>query len=359
MPRTRRIVMATLAAVALATGAGPSLPQTQASVEAAPSLPGSTAWSAARQAGARLPDLAAGTPGSVAQFFTGLRSREGHDLARQFPEAVGNLDGAPPALRYAANQIEAANAGLDKTLHLEGRQLLALDPRDRGLAVEVVGDLRTATRVAVLVPGVGADLRHLDGQGGVAAAAHALQAEAVRQDPDAQLAVVAWAGYATPVEPGAAAMQGALAREGARRLDRFLTGLTAYTSVPIGLFCHSYGSVVCGTTPLPDQVRDIVVFGSPGVRARTAADLSHTARVWAALADGDPIRWLPTMRVGDYGHGPSPVDPAFGARVVTTAGARGHSGYFDAGSESLLNFARIALGHGDEVNLAAPVRASE
>ncbi|MGH3490055.1 MAG: hypothetical protein ACRDP8_19370, partial [Actinopolymorphaceae bacterium] len=82
--------------------------------------------------------------------------------------------------------------------------------------------------------------------------------------------------------------------------------------------------------------------------------LSRTARVWAALAEDDPIRWLPSMQVGDFGHGPSPVDPAFGARVMATSGAHGHSGYLDEGSESLHNFARIALGRPAEVSLTAP-----
>ncbi len=357
MPRTRRIVLAALATVVLATGAGPSLPPTHASLGSVESIPGYHAWRAARHAGLQLPNLVSATPTKVAHFFTDLPSVESRALVQRFPATVGNLDGAPPALRYAANQAEAAHAGLDKALGLKGRQILALDPRNRGLAVEVVGDLRTANRVAVLVPGVGSDLRHLDTHGGVAAAAHALQAEAVRQEPGARLAVIAWAGYATPAEPDASAMQGTLARDGAQRLSKFLGGLTAYTSAPIRLFCHSYGSVVCGMTPLPRQVGDIVVFGSPGVRARTARELSPTARVWAALAEGDPMRWLPTMRVGDYGHGPNPVDPAFGARVLATAGAHGHSGYFDPHSESLRNFARIALGRDDEVSLVAPLQA--
>ncbi|MEQ7127851.1 alpha/beta hydrolase [Actinopolymorpha sp. B11F2] len=355
MARTRRIVMAALATVVLASGAGPSA-QPTISGDVLTSFPGAAAWRAARQAGLPMPAAVSASPAAVADFFDSLPLTEGGALARRFPAIVGNLDGAPPGLRYAANQKEAASHGVDHRIDLRGRQFLALDPRDRGLAVEVVGDLRTADRVAVIVPGAGADLDHLDTRGGVAASARALLAEAERQEPGTNLAVVAWAGYPTPNEPDPSAMQGDLARDGARRLHRFLAGLAAYTPAQIGLFCHSYGSVVCGMTPLPKQVSDIVVYGSPGVRHATATGLSRTARVWAALADSDPIRWLPAMRFGDYGHGPNPVDPAFGARVMATSGAQGHSGYFDIGSESLRNFARIALDRTTEVSLTAPNR---
>lgn len=356
MARTRRTVVTSLVAVALALGVVPGLQPIRASVDTT-TIPGLTAWRAARHTGVRLPDLAAKAPGTVATFFASLPAGEARTLAGRFPAFVGNLDGVPPALRYAANQDTAGLAGLDDLLGLRGRQLLAFDPRERGLAVEVFGDLATARRIAVLVPGAGSDLYHLDGPGGVAADAHALLAEARREDPGTQLAVVAWAGYDTPAEPDAAAMQGSLARAGAGRLERFLAGLTTYTAAPISLFCHSYGSVVCGMTPLPARVTDITVYGSPGVRAKSASDLSPTARVWAALAADDPIRWLPAVRLGDYGHGPSPVDPSFGARVVAATGARGHSGYFDQHSESLRNFVRIALGRRDQVSLASPAQA--
>ncbi|MGH3489777.1 MAG: alpha/beta hydrolase, partial [Actinopolymorphaceae bacterium] len=316
MTRTRRIVIATLATVTLATGAGPGpTADSAASAAALSAFPGAAAWHAAREAGLPIRAAATSSPAAVADFFDSLPLAEGGSLASRFPAIIGNLDGAPPALRYAANQKAAASLGGDRRPDLRGRQLLALDPRDRGLAVEVVGDLRTADRVAVIVPGAGSDLHTLDTPGGVAASARALKTEATRQEPGSNLAVVAWAGYPTPHQPDPSAMRGDLARVGAERLDRFLAGLAAYTPAPVGLFCHSYGSVVCGMTALPPQVSDIVVYGSPGVRRPTATGLSRTARVWAALAEGDPIRLLPSMRFGDFGHGPNPVDPVFGARV--------------------------------------------
>ena len=61
-----------------------------------------------------------------------------------------------------------------------GRQFLAFDPAGDGTAVEVLGDLSTADRIAVLVPGVDTTLRDFDrGLGGVARRAPAVQARAL------------------------------------------------------------------------------------------------------------------------------------------------------------------------------------
>ncbi|NED08377.1 hypothetical protein G3I55_42900, partial [Streptomyces sp. SID6648] len=56
----------------------------------------------------------------------------------------------------------------------------------------------------------------------------------------------------------------------------------------VSLFCHSYGSVVCGLAAdaLPGRVTDIAVAGSPGMRAESAARLDTSARVWA-MRDAD------------------------------------------------------------------------
>ena len=47
----------------------------------------------------------------------------------------------------------------------------------------------------------------------------------------------------------------------------------------VALFCHSYGSVVCGVAAddLPARVTDIAVSGSPGMRADNAARPRHRA----------------------------------------------------------------------------------
>ncbi|MGO4421692.1 hypothetical protein AB4Z54_24055, partial [Streptomyces sp. MCAF7] len=52
------------------------------------------------------------------------------------------------------------------------------------------------------------------------------------------------------------------------------------------------------------------------------------------------------------GHGEDPTAPSFGARVVSADRAHGHTGYFAPGTESLRNFARIALGRYGAVSCA-------
>src|SRR5690349_5016188 len=82
-----------------------------------------------------------------------------------------------------------------------GRRFLSFDPRGDGQAVEVLGDLAAAERIAVLIPGVDTRLRDFDrGLGGVSRRAPAVQARAVyaalrAAAPGSRVAVVAWLGY--------------------------------------------------------------------------------------------------------------------------------------------------------------------
>ena len=58
----------------------------------------------------------------------------------------------------------------------------------------------------------------------------------------------------------------------------------------------------------------------------------------------DWIQDVPYLELGGLGHGADPVSSAFGARVLSAKDAKGHSGYFEPGTESLLNFAEIGVG---------------
>jgi pimeloyl-ACP methyl ester carboxylesterase len=157
-------------------------------------------------------------------------------------------------------------------------------------------------------------------------------------------AVIAWADYTSPTGVGLDASTGRLAASGANRLVALTRALPGRAEV--SLFCHSYGSVVCGVAAreLPGRVRDMAVAGSPGMRAETAAQLGTDARVWAMRDSDDWIEDVPYLEVGGLGHGADPVTPDFGARVLSAAGAVGHTGYFEPGTESLSNFAEIGVG---------------
>ncbi|WP_328913364.1 MULTISPECIES: alpha/beta hydrolase [unclassified Streptomyces] len=321
----------------------------------------------------KLPDPLA-APGTISRFFASLTGAQRLRLADRYPLVVGNLNGAPLNLRYRANRkamsqertAETARAHSDQltpvgrrgaddlvrrytSLLADGRQILAFDPTGTGRVAEVLGDLDTATRISLVVPGVDTDILNFERPAKPYTApvgmARALYGAERHDEPRARTAVIAWADYTTPNGIGLEASTGTLAARGAVRLEALLTSLPRHAEV--SLFCHSYGSVLCGVAA-PDlprgRVADIAVFGSPGMRARHAADLHTSAHVWAARDDNDWISDVPHLEFAGLGHGADPVSDSFGARVTSSAGASGHAGYFAPGTASLANFARIALG---------------
>ncbi|MFB7372210.1 alpha/beta hydrolase [Streptomyces sp. NPDC056222] len=319
-----------------------------------------------------LPDPAAPAR-TIAAFFRSIGPTQGAFLADAHPLVVGNLDGAPVTLRYRANRLALARA-LDSerdrvedprlsadgrhealrrahrftSLMREDRQILAFDPTAGGRTAEVLGDLERAQRVSVIVPGVDTNLltfqktsRKFTAPAGMAQSLYAAQRRAA---PGSRTAVIAWADYTAPVGVGIDAAMGRLASAGAVRLVDMTDALPGASRV--SLFCHSYGSVLCGVAAarLPSRVTDVAVAGSPGMRVERAAELATRARVWAMRDADDWIQDVPHVAVGGVGHGADPVEPEFGARLLSAAGAIGHTGYFEPGTKSLHNFAAIGVG---------------
>ena len=219
--------------------------------------------------------------------------------------------------------------------------------------VKVYGDLATAERVAIIVPGSDTTVATFENStsrpGG---AARALLAEARRLDPGARVAVVAWLGYDSPATWSTDALTESAADDGARALRQEVTGLRARTSAPISLLCHSYGSVVCAKAAPGLPLADVALFGSPGTTRPTAAALTSGGpipKVWAGRGDHDWVSYVPDLKIGPFGFGGDPMDPAFGARIFAT-GAGGHSDYIASGTASLRNLALIALGRAAEVS---------
>ncbi|MFD6109474.1 alpha/beta hydrolase [Streptomyces yangpuensis] len=384
----RTLVTAALAVAVVGGTAGWASGGSQSAVTGPP--PGAVAWRADTAYGRALPDPATATPSELARFFAGLDDTQRAALVRSHPLVVGNLDGAPPALRYEANRLAVAATGEARyaSLAAPDRRILAFDPRGRGQVAEVFGELEHAAHVAVIVPGNDNDATSYDsrraphtGPAGMARALHAATVGAasdgtaaegaatggpvtdgpvaqgsvtqgsVTDGPVAQgsvtggpVAVVAWTGYTTPVGVGLDAADGRLAAAGATRLARFTAGLDAVGAPDPVLFCHSYGSVVCGLAARHTDATDLVALGSPGMRADTAEALRTGARVWAARGPSDWIADVPNVRFAGLGHGADPTSAAFGARRVPAADVRGHAGYFTPGTQSLAVFAAIAKG---------------
>ncbi|MEU1196862.1 alpha/beta hydrolase [Streptomyces sp. NPDC005813] len=330
------------------------------------------AWRHGHIAGRPLPD-AESAPGVLARFFATLDAQQRTHLAHRYPLAVGNMNGAPVTLRYRANRIALdqqrkverkrmhdnrlsplgqrdAGRRMDRyeaLLH-KGRKILAFDPIGSGRVAEVFGSLDKAERISVVVPGVDTDLltfqRTSKKYSAPVGMARSLYAEERAAGPGTRTAVIAWADYTAPSGLGMDAATAMRAKEGAVRLNALLRALPG--EAPVALYCHSYGSVLCGVAAheLPTRVSDIAVAGSPGMRAEKAAGLHTSAQVWAMRDRDDWIQDVPYLEVGGLGHGADPVSKGFGARVLSADGAQGHAGYFEPGTESLRNFAEIGVG---------------
>ncbi|WUR77820.1 alpha/beta hydrolase family protein [Streptomyces phaeochromogenes] len=286
-------------------------------------LPGTAAWLADDSLGKDPPDPNTATPSEVAVFFADLTDTQQQRLVEDHPTVVGNLDGVPVSLRYEANAPA-------------GDQVLAYDPRDRGLIAQVVGDLEHATHVSVLVPGSDIGISTFDRT--------VRWAADLQEEAGDDTAVIAWAGYTTPSGIGPDLATGRLAETGAERLTRFTDGLDAAGLPDPSLFCHSYGSVVCGLAAPDTDASDIVVMGSPGMRADDVTALGTDAHIWAAKSPDDWIDRVPNVEVLGLGHGADPTSPGFGATVLPADDVPAHDEYFTPGTSTLTAFAAIAGG---------------
>ncbi|MER6421410.1 alpha/beta hydrolase [Streptomyces sp. NPDC001137] len=266
-----------------------------------------------------------------------------------------NRTNAARAARMAAADGDHQRAAADRAMAAPARHLLAYDGRGEGQATEVFGDLATATRIAVLIPGSDTSLDTYDR---FRATAVALHDRLVQEAPKGTTtAVVAWLGYKTPGTVSTTVLTTDRADRAVPHLREFIAQLRriAGRKADISLLCHSYGTVVCARTAPGLDVRDIAFLGSPGTGADTAAALRTRARVWAARGADDWVEEVPHVRADLFGwtvgFGTDPVSPAFGARVFA-AGPGGHSDYFRPGSVSLANLTRIVLGDTKEVTRA-------
>ncbi|MET9820185.1 MULTISPECIES: alpha/beta hydrolase [unclassified Streptomyces] len=265
---------------------------------------------------------------------------------------AANRANAAQASRMAADHGDRDRAAADRSMADPSRRLLAFDGRGAGLATEVLGDLAHADRVAVLVPGSDTGL---DTYGRFRAAALALHRQLVAEAPaGTRTAVVAWLGYATPGTVSTTVATTGRADLAAPELRDLVDDLRRITGpdTRLALLCHSYGSVVCARAADGLDVSDIALIGSPGTGADTAAGLHTDARIWAGRGADDWVEHVPHLSADLFGttlgFGTDPTSPGFGARVFDT-GDGGHSDYFDPGSPSLTNLARIALGETTEV----------
>ena len=332
------------------------------------------------------------SPAEVARWWTALPPHLRRRLIEQQPGALGRLAGLPADVRDQANRRQLASLlrqlraeldrvfaavppplvlartavlrsmlavaeGVERALSARpGAKLLTLDLDGAGRVAIGLGDVDRSRHLAVLVPGMGADALH--GVGGTVDRAEHLLTEAGRQSAE-PTAVVAWVGYAAPgwrQVPFATR-----ARAGGRLLNADLRALDAGRSSDGGgpahvtLVGHSYGSTVIGaaTRSGPKRADDLVLLGSPGVLADRVGELGLSGRrVYVGEAPFDPVADLGAFGAdpGDAAFGATPVraDPPPGLPLPARL-TEAHSHYFDPGSESLRNVARVVVGHGSAV----------
>nr|WP_062332790.1 alpha/beta hydrolase [Herbidospora sakaeratensis] len=233
-------------------------------------------------------------------------------------EAIGR------AARQAAERGDATRAASLRAMAVPARTFLAFDGHDGGTAIEVVGALPART-VAILVPGAGTTL---DAYGRLRGGALRLHAAL---GPGS--AVVAWLGYPAPRLLSLGSVTTTRADAAAPRLRAFVTRLAAaHPAARISLLCHSYGAVVCARAAPGLPVENLVLYGSAGVPAPSAAALRSPGTVWAGRGRADWIGDVPAI------FGPDPAAPGFGARPFD-AGDAGHGDYLLG--RSLMSIARI------------------
>jgi hypothetical protein len=334
------------------------------------------------------------TPVEVARWWIALPPHLRRQLIDRHAAALGSLAGLPADVRDEANRrqltrllarlraerdrlagslptipLQLAREALvrsmltiaesvERTLAaLAGRrppaQLLTLDLVGAGRVAIGLGDVDRAENVAVVVPGMGDDAGH--GVPGSVGRAADLLAEASRQSAQST-AVVAWVGYAAP--GWRQVPFPARARAGGRMLTADLATLAAArTGEPahVTLVGHSYGSTVVGAAMQagPRRADDLVLLGSPGVLADRVGQLGISGRhTYVGEAALDPIADTGVFGAdpGDHGFGATRirVDPAPG-RPWPDRLLAAHSHYFDPGSESLRNIARVVVGRGSDV----------
>ncbi|MFF5423647.1 MULTISPECIES: alpha/beta hydrolase [unclassified Streptomyces] len=276
--------------------------------------------------------------------------------------------------------------------------LLGFDTKGNGHAIVANGNPDTATHTAMYVPGT---TSNLEGIGGDIKRMETLWRASDNLANGQSVSTITWLGYDAPQNIVKDAPFSHYADDGAPKLNAFVDGLRASHEgdrTHMTVTGHSYGSTVIGSAARQGHLDadDIFVAGSPGMQVGSATDLDvPKGHVYAAEADSDPylgglhlpggvtddkyggfnipfVTSDPVPDIGGWGHAPKKVDidilpswmdgdgesvvktltptnPDFGAHVVATDGSRGHSGYWDNGTESLTNQARVVTGRYKEV----------
>lgn len=280
-----------------------------------------------------------------------VHSAEWMNWYNKYGDRYDQLNRSLKGMEAIQNRFDATG-----TRGLPEAYLLGFSAEKDGRAVIANGDPDTADHTAVYVPGTEADLEGIGGNiDRMVNVWHAAHNEA----DGGSVSTITWLGYDAPDDVVKDAPFEHYAYDGAPALRDFMDGLDASRSGDspshTTVIAHSYGTTLVGAAAETGRLNaDEVIFaGSPGVKVSGAHEMDvPTGHVWNEEADGDVV-----PDIGRWGHGGDgfviPSDPEFGANQMITD-TEGHSGYWDADTESLLNQALVIVGEGDNVALKPP-----
>ncbi|TDW61071.1 alpha/beta hydrolase [Kribbella pratensis] len=238
------------------------------------------------------------------------------------------------------------------------RQFLKVDVDGQGRAVEVLGDLRHAKNVAVLVPGMGNSLDTFRGQSD--------RGDLIRQEArPSETAVVVWLDYDSPQGLVQAASKDA-ALEGGPRLAEFLNELDGLKAdgAEVTAVAHSYGTDVLGQALLDGgRAKRVVMTGSPGITKYVdeASDfVPPPTRLYVERAPGDYVAY-------SEWHGPDPATFPDAIRMATNdpiandeaVSVHWHNEYYRPNSEALRNIGRVVRGDLASITTTDTSRSAE
>jgi hypothetical protein len=272
---------------------------------------------------------------------------QGSQLMSQYDEAARRAKNAEDA-RGALDEATRLGKESGKTPYVLAWSPDGAGAKEGAIAV-AFGNPDTAKNLAVCVPGTTSKLSSfgLDQAANLSAA----------MGPDG--AAIQWLGYDAPEFLPGQVNDPAQAREGGAILAKDVDGYrTANPNAHVTVIGHSYGSTVVGYSAMDNGLKadDIAFVGSPGVGASNVDQLSAgSGHVYVGGTEHDPVIQATS---GDWftkdGSSTGPYDSSFGGKTFGTSGEAGighaHSSYYDKGSESLDNLAKIANGHGGDVS---------
>ncbi|MBP2339676.1 hypothetical protein JOF41_005854 [Saccharothrix coeruleofusca] len=292
-------------------------------------------------------------PNSSAGQTALLNDPEYASLMERRQEAATKADNAA-AVRESIEEAEtiARREGWFNERGEPDVRIMAWDPygpRGDGATAIAYGNPDTARNLAVCVPGTGSTL---DGFS-------VSQAGNLRAQMGAEgSATIQWLGYDAPGWAVGEVDDPAQAKEGGANLVADVDGYRA-AGAPgqhLTVIGHSYGSTTVGYAGMNGLAADDIAFvGSPGVGASSVDQLSAgRGHVYVGATEHDPVvQGTSSDWFTEDGSSTGPYDPAFGAKTFGTADRssieHAHSAYYDRGTESLENLARIANGDGGSV----------